>query len=32
VNPVLVDGGELAAQPFVEIFDDPGIALHGGPS
>src|SRR5215470_2887542 len=29
VNPVLVDGGELAAQPFVEIFDDPRIALHG---
>src|SRR5262245_18956422 len=29
VNPVLVDCGELAAQPFVELFNDSGIALHG---
>ena len=30
VNPVLVDRGELRAKTLVEIFDDFGIALHGG--
>ncbi|MNU06108.1 hypothetical protein D3C72_2511750 [compost metagenome] len=29
VQPVLVDGGELGAQPLVEIFDDLLVALHG---
>jgi hypothetical protein len=28
MQPVLVDGGEFAAQPLVEIFNDSGIALH----
>src|SRR5690606_20465913 len=28
VQPVLVDGGELAAQAPIEVFDNLGIALH----
>jgi len=28
MQPVLVDGGEFAAQTLVEIFDDLGVALH----
>jgi hypothetical protein len=30
MQPILADGRELAAEPLVEIFDDLGIALHGG--
>src|SRR5262249_38386214 len=29
VQPILIDGGHLVAQGFVEIFDDLGVALHG---
>ena len=29
MQPVLVDGGELAAQALVEIVDDFWVALHG---
>ena len=28
MQPILIDGGELAGQRFIEIFDDPWIALH----
>jgi hypothetical protein len=28
MQPVLVDGCEFVTQPLVEIFDDPGVALH----
>jgi hypothetical protein len=28
MQPVLIDGGELAAQTLVEIFDDFWVALH----
>jgi hypothetical protein len=28
MQPILVDGGELAAQALVEIIDDLGVALH----
>jgi hypothetical protein len=28
VQPVLVDGGEFAAQTLVEVIDDFGVALH----
>jgi hypothetical protein len=28
MQPILVDGGEFAAQALVEIFDDLRVALH----
>jgi hypothetical protein len=28
MQPILVDGGEFAAQALVEIVDDFGVALH----
>src|SRR5712671_492020 len=32
MQPVLVNGGEFAAQALVEIIDDFGVALHGARS
>ena len=28
MQPILVDGGEFAAQPAIEIFDDLGVSAH----
>jgi hypothetical protein len=29
MQPILVDGGEFAAQALIELFDDFWVALHG---
>jgi hypothetical protein len=28
MQPILIDRGQLADERFVEIFDDPWVALH----